>query len=72
MPQLVDLDYLDLNTDYHQQYEKSLLTQKRSTVTSEGVRAGWYQDSKGSLYNYDGVIWDVVPADMISRLEYLG
>jgi len=54
------LDYLDL--------KKSM----QSSVIVEGVRVGWYQDVAGSLYHYDGVIWDVVPATEISRLEYLG
>jgi hypothetical protein len=54
------LDYLDL--------KKSM----QSSVTVEGVQVGWYQDVAGSLYHYDGVIWDVVPAAEISRLEYLG
>jgi hypothetical protein len=40
---------------------------------SEAVpEAGWYQDRDGNLYNYDGVIWDEVPKDRISELEYLG
>jgi hypothetical protein len=41
------------------------------TLTSE-INTGWYQDVKGLLYHYDGVVWDVVPTEDISRLEYLG
>jgi len=32
---------------------------------------GWYQNSAGDLFHYDGVVWDVVP-DSIKKLEYLG
>lgn len=35
-------------------------------------KAGWYQDAGGNLYNYDGVVWDVVPGAKIKDLEYLG
>ncbi len=34
--------------------------------------AGWYQNSAGELFKYDGVVWDVVPSERIDRLEYLG
>lgn len=43
-----------------------------SSVTVEGVKVGWYQNSDGGLFHYDGVVWDVVPDEKISRLEYLG
>lgn len=36
------------------------------------AKAGWYQDIDGNLYNYDGVIWDVVPEVRLENLEYLG
>ncbi len=36
------------------------------------IAAGWYQSIKGSLYHYDGVIWDEVPEWDIKQLEYLG
>lgn len=36
------------------------------------IRAGWYQDGQGNLYQYDGVIWDEVPKDRVENLEYLG
>lgn len=39
---------------------------------SNGMKEGWYQDSKGSLYHYDGSIWDEVPSSSVRQLEYLG
>jgi len=67
--------YLDLNKDFNELMMKEMNYYPErliSSVTVEGVKVGWYQDSKGSLYHYDGVIWDSVPTDIISRLEYLG
>jgi hypothetical protein len=36
------------------------------------IKAGWYQDGQGNLYQYDGVIWDEVPKERVEDLEYLG
>ncbi len=36
------------------------------------IKAGWYQDGQGNLYQYDGVIWDEVPKERVENLEYLG
>lgn len=36
------------------------------------ISAGWYQSIKGSLYHYDGVVWDEVPEFELKSLEYLG
>lgn len=36
------------------------------------LKAGWYQDIKGSLFQYDGLIWDKVPDCEVKNLEYLG
>jgi hypothetical protein len=36
------------------------------------AKTGWYQNSDGDLYHYDGVIWDEVPKERIEKLEYLG
>lgn len=36
------------------------------------VLKGWYQNSRGDLYHYDGVIWDEVPNEQIKDLEFLG
>ena len=33
---------------------------------------GWYQNSRGELYHYDGVVWDNVPSEKVSDLEFLG
>lgn len=33
---------------------------------------GWYQNSHGELYHYDGVVWDEVPNDKTDNLEFLG
>ena len=36
------------------------------------VEQGWYQSLSGQLYHYDGMVWDVVPAERIEDLEFLG
>lgn len=36
------------------------------------VSAGWYQNSKGDLYHYDGTVWDKVPEQKVQELEFLG
>lgn len=36
------------------------------------VAVGWYQNSNGDLFHYDGVIWDNVPNERAEDLEYLG
>lgn len=36
------------------------------------VAEGWYQSLGGTLYHYDGIVWDVVPAERVEELEYLG
>lgn len=33
---------------------------------------GWYQNSKGDLFHYDGIVWDDVPGESIKDLEFLG
>ena len=33
---------------------------------------GWYQNSVGDLYHYDGVVWDDIPSEKIEELEFLG
>jgi hypothetical protein len=51
------------------------LSIRRDTVgrwTEDVPETGWYQDKSGNLYQYDGVIWDEVPKDRVSDLEYLG
>lgn len=44
----------------------------RWEAVKKKVSAGWYQDSVGELYHYDGVIWDNVPKVKIDDLEFLG
>lgn len=34
--------------------------------------AGWYQNSDGKLFHYDGVVWDEVPSEKQGDLEFLG
>lgn len=36
------------------------------------ANTGWYQNSKGELFHYDGTIWDNVPEERLQALEYLG
>lgn len=40
--------------------------------TDSEILTGWYQDSVGELYHYDGIVWDNVPSEKISDLEFLG
>tara|TARA_B110000503_G_scaffold88259_1_gene133836 strand:- start:14787 stop:15014 length:228 start_codon:yes stop_codon:yes gene_type:complete len=34
--------------------------------------SGWYQNSSGVLFHYDGVVWDNVPSEQVIDLEFLG
>lgn len=46
-----------------------------TTITRKAMKlmsSGWYQDSVGELYHYDGVVWDKVPKAKIDDLEFLG
>jgi hypothetical protein len=36
------------------------------------LEPGWYQDSQGDLFKYDGVVWNEVPSEPLKNLEYLG
>lgn len=64
-----DLDKID-------QLEYDLDSIMRSRTKREdthlNISAGWYQSIKGSLYHYDGVVWDEVPEWDIKQLQYLG
>jgi hypothetical protein len=62
-------EYLDLDIDIH---ERLMNIQRTSSIIVEGVKVGWYQDSKGKLFHYDGVVWDIVPDAKVQELEYLG
>ena len=33
---------------------------------------GWYQNSRGDLFHYDGTVWDVLPDEPFKSLGYLG
>lgn len=48
--------------------EDTTITRKAMKLMSKG----WYQDSVGELYHYDGVVWDNVPKEKIDDLEFLG
>lgn len=63
--------YLDLDKDINELMMKEM-NYYQPPVIVEGVKVGWYQDSKGELFHYDGVVWDVVPDGRIDQLEYLG
>lgn len=46
-----------------------------ATITGraeELVEKGWYQNSRGDLYYYDGIVWDNIPSEKIMELEFLG
>jgi len=49
-----------------------IANRKEKAMTGLDIPAGWYQNIKGSLYHYDGVVWDEVPDWDIKQLEYLG
>jgi len=53
--------------DVHDMYKKRVQAMK-----DQDKGTGWYQDSEGNLYHFDGSVWDVVPEEMTKRLEYLG
>lgn len=36
------------------------------------IVVGWYQNSRGDLFHYDGTVWDNVPNEKINDLEFLG
>lgn len=61
-----------------EKYEEEELPQflrDDATVTGTAMRltnSGWYQNSSGDLYHYDGVVWDNVPSEKIDSLEFLG
>ena len=50
----------------------SFLRDDKGRWTTEIPETGWYQNKSGDLFKYDGVVWDVVPGERISDLEYLG
>jgi hypothetical protein len=65
--ELVENDELMEDLYYFQGNEMTTFTKPIKEIA-----AGWYQNSKGLLYHYDGVVWDDVPLDNLKELEYLG
>jgi hypothetical protein len=68
---------MEKNTPIFEETMRNLerLSIRRDTVgrwTEAVPEAGWYQDKNGNLYQYDGVVWDEVPKDRVSDLEFLG
>jgi hypothetical protein len=68
---------MEKNTPIFEETMRDLerLSIRRDTVgrwTEAVPEAGWYQDKNGNLYQYDGVVWDEVPKDRVSELEFLG
>ena len=58
-------------------YEETMVTLEklgfmRHEENKEPVRSGWYQDSVGGLFHYDGLVWDIVPRHRVQDLEFLG
>jgi hypothetical protein len=74
MPKLVDIDHQNFMEEYLELEREREIEETIQMINagSWGYKVGWYQDKKGSLYHYDGVIWDEVPQDSNERLEYLG
>ncbi len=69
--------YEDLKKKYEDQanWPEFLKEGAHMHITDRGfetANAGWYQNSKGELFHYDGTIWDNVPEERIASLEYLG
>jgi hypothetical protein len=82
MGELVEeLEYLDLEKDHNDTLMKIQRDMHGRFIENNyqsnffpttGMKEGWYQDQKGSLYHYDGTVWDEVPSSNIKQLEYLG
>ena len=45
---------------------------ERTVKEAKKHMKGWYQNSKGDLFHYDGIVWDDVPGESIKDLEFLG
>lgn len=73
--------YNDLTTKIVRAQEKALAWSEEQRQKGDleklkfmdpNTTPGWYQNLKGELFHYDGVIWDTVPNEKIKDLEYLG
>ena len=81
-PKTIKDKYNDLSTTIIKITEEALAwTASKDSREEERLRnleftaelsEGWYQNLKGELFHYDGLIWDVVPREKITELEYLG
>ena len=67
----VAFDNLPVFEDVLEKYENLEFLRDDKGRFIEAVN-GWYQNVKGELYHYDGVVWDNVPNEKVSELEYLG
>ena len=67
--------YNELRKKFAEEQELPQFLKDDATVTgkaTELMSSGWYQNSIGDLYHYDGVVWDNVPGEKIENLEFLG
>lgn len=64
-------DLSEIDPEAEERYRNLDFIKKERSKFNEVV-SGWYQNSVGVLYHYDGVIWDEVPKETINDLEYLG
>ena len=67
--------YDELKKKFDEEQELPQFLKDDATVTGKAIElmsSGWYQNSIGDLYHYDGVVWDNVPAEKIENLEFLG
>ena len=64
--------YNDLKKKYEEQANWPEFMKDEKERFTQPVNQGWYQNSRGELFHYDGIIWDNVPEDQLKTLEYLG
>lgn len=67
--------YEQIKKKFAEEQELPQFLRDDATVTGKAIElmsSGWYQNSIGDLYHYDGVVWDKVPAEKIENLEFLG
>lgn len=64
--------YNDLKKKYEEQANWPEFMRDEKGRFTQPVNQGWYQNSRGELFHYDGTIWDNVPEDRLQALEYLG
>lgn len=65
--------YDDLVKKFESSGLPDFLTKDEQIVEkAKELMKGWYQNSKGDLFHYDGIVWDDVPGESIKDLEFLG